>query len=99
MSEAQKEAVTRSAQQNDEIEIDLGKVLEAIKKFWALLLAVTLICGLLGFLVSSFAMTKKYNASVDMIVNTSSDANLVSNDQVNSAKNLVTTYSFIITST
>ena len=97
MSEAQKEAVTRSAQQNDEIEIDLGKVLEAIKKFWALLLAVTLICGLLGFLVSSFAMTKKYNASVDMIVNTSSDANLVSNDQVNSAKNLVTTYSFIIT--
>ena len=97
MSEAQKEAVTRSAQQNDEIEIDLGKVLEAIKKFWALLLAVTLICGLLGFLFSSFAMTKKYNASVDMIVNTSSDANLVSNDQVNSAKNLVTTYSFIIT--
>ena len=77
MSEAQKEAVTRSAQQNDEIEIDLGKVLEAIKKFWALLLAVTLICGLLGFLVSSFAMTKKY--------------------KVNSAKNLVTTYSFIIT--
>ena len=32
-----------------------------------------------------------------MIVNTSSDANLVSNDQVNSAKNLVSTYSFIIT--
>ena len=32
-----------------------------------------------------------------MIVNTSSDADLVSNDQVNSAKNLVSTYSFIIT--
>lgn len=97
MSEAQKEAVARSAQQNDEIEIDLGKVLEAIKKYWALLLAVTLVCGVLGFLVSNFAMTKKYRASVDMIVNTSSDADLVSNDQVNSAKNLVSTYSFIIT--
>lgn len=97
MSEAQKEAIARSQQQNDEIEIDLGKVLDAIKKYWVLLLTVTLVCGLLGFLISSFGMTKKYNASVDMIVNTSSDANLVSNDQVNSAKNLVSTYSFIIT--
>lgn len=97
MSEAQKEALARSSRQNDEIEIDLGKVLDAIKQFWAVLLAATLICGLLGFLVSNFAMTKKYIASVDMIVNTSSDANLVSNDQVNSAKNLVSTYSFIIT--
>lgn len=97
MSEAQKEAVARSAQKNDEIEIDLGKVLDAIKRYWAILLAGTLICGLLGFLASSFAMTKKYVASVDMIVNTSSNADLVSNDQVNSAKNLVSTYSFIIT--
>ena len=97
MSETQKEALARSSRQNDEIEIDLGKVLDAIKQFWAVLLAATLICGLLGFLVSNFAMTKKYIASVDMIVNTSSDANLVSNDQVNSAKNLVSTYSFIIT--
>lgn len=97
MSEAQKEAVARSAQQNDEIEIDLGKVLEAIKKFWAVLLAATLVCGILGFVISNYAMTKQYKASVDMIVNTSSDADLVSNDQVNSAKNLVSTYSFIIT--
>ena len=97
MSETQKEALARSSRQNDEIKIDLGKVIDAIKQFWAVLLAATLICGLLGFLVSNFAMTKKYIASVDMIVNTSSDANLVSNDQVNSAKNLVSTYSFIIT--
>ncbi|MBQ8062456.1 MAG: hypothetical protein IJ720_03130 [Clostridia bacterium] len=82
---------------NDEIEIDLGKVVEAVKKFWALLLTMTLVFGLLGFLASSFGMTKKYVASVDMIVNTSSNADLVSNDQVNSAKNLVSTYSYIIT--
>lgn len=97
MSEAQKEALARSARQNDEIEIDLGKVLEAMRQFWALLLAATLVCGIFGFLVSNYGMSKKYIASVDMIVNTSSDANLVSNDQVNSAKNLVSTYSFIIT--
>ena len=89
--------MARSARQNDEIEIDLGKVLEAIKQYWAILLAATLICGIIGFLVSNYGMTKKYIASVDMIVNTSSDADLVSNDQVNSAKNLVSTYSFIIT--
>ena len=58
MSEAQKEALARSSRQNDEIEIDLGKVLEAIKQYWAVLLAATLVCGLLGFLVSNFAMTK-----------------------------------------
>ncbi|MBQ1595742.1 MAG: hypothetical protein II084_01015, partial [Clostridia bacterium] len=97
MSEAQKEALARSARQNDEIEIDLGKVLDAIRQFWAILLAATRVCGILGFVLSNFAMSKKYIASVDMIVNTSSDANLVSNDQVNSAKNLVSTYSFIIT--
>lgn len=91
-------APVRPAQEkNDEIEIDLGKVLEAIKKFWAVILALTLVCGLLGFLFSSFAMTKHYKASVDMIVNTNTNADIVSNDQVNSAKNLVSTYSFIIT--
>lgn len=97
MSETQKKVLALSSRQNNGIEIDLGKVLDAVKQFWAILLAATMICGLLGFLVSNFAMTKKYIASVDMIVNTSSDANLVSNDQVNSAKNLVSTYSFIIT--
>lgn len=84
------------AGKSDEIEIDLGKVIEAVKKYWSLLLAFTLALGLLGFLVSSFAMTKKYTASVDMIVNTSNNADVVSNDQVNSAKNLVSTYSYII---
>ena len=59
MSEAQKEAIARSQQQNDEIEIDLGKVLDAIKKYWVLLLTVTLVCGLLGFLISSFGITNK----------------------------------------
>ena len=91
-------APTRPAnQKNDEIEIDLGKVLEAIKKHWVVLVVSTLVCALIAFLISSFAMTKQYKASVDMIVNTSSDAELVSNDQVNSAKNLVATYSYIIT--
>lgn len=82
---------------NDEIEIDLGQVVEAVKRYWALLLAATLVCGVLGFAVSNFAMTKHYAASVEMIVNTSSNAEVVSNDQVNSAKNLVATYGVIIT--
>ncbi len=82
---------------NGEIEIDLIKVGKAIKKFWALLLTFTLVFGLLGYLYSSFMMTKKYQASVKMIVNTSANADLVSNDELNSAKSLVSTYSFIIT--
>lgn len=82
---------------NDEIEIDLGKVLEAIKKYWALLLVTTILCGALGFLVSNFAMTKQYRASIDMLVNTGANNDTVSTDQLNSAKNLVSTYSVIIT--
>lgn len=82
---------------SDEIEIDLGNVVDAAKKYWVALVAATLVCALLGFLVSNFVLTKKYSASVEMIVNTTSDANLVSSDQINSAKNLVSTYSVIIT--
>lgn len=98
MSEYRQNASSASyGQKSDEIEIDLGKVLEAAKKYWAILLASTLICALLGFIVSNFVMTKKYQASVDMIVNTTSNSDVVSTDQVNSAKNLVSTYSYIIT--
>ena len=82
---------------NDEIEIDLGKVLEAIKKYWALLLVATLLCGIIGFAVSNFVMTKQYKASIDMLVNTGANNDSVSNDQLNSAKNLVATYGVIIT--
>ncbi|MBP5459026.1 MAG: capsular biosynthesis protein [Clostridia bacterium] len=82
---------------SDEIEIDLSSVFEAAKKYWAVLVAATLVCALLGFLASNFFMTKKYSASVEMIVNTTTDADLVSSDQINSAKNLVSTYSVIIT--
>lgn len=98
MSEYRQNAAPGSyGQKSDEIEIDLGKVLEAAKKYWIVLLASTLICALLGFIVSNFVMTKKYQASVDMIVNTTQNSDVVSTDQVNSAKNLVSTYSFIIT--
>lgn len=89
---------TAPARKNsDEIEIDLSKVLDAFKRFWALILVATLLCGAIGFVVSNFGMQKQYAASVKMIVNTSADAELVSNDQVNSAKNLVSTYGVIIT--
>lgn len=90
-------AAVNSRRNNDEIEIDLGKVLEAFKKFWALVLVFTIAGGALGFAISNFLMTKQYSASVKMIVNTSNDADMVSNDQVNSAKNLVSTYGVIIT--
>ena len=97
MSDYQFDGTPVTAKNSDEIEIDLGKVVEAVRRFWALLLAATLLFGALGFVISNFVMTKKYAASVEMIVNTSSNAEVVSNDQVNSAKNLVSTYSVIIT--
>lgn len=83
-------------ERSDEIEIDLGKVVEACKRYWVLLLVATLVCGILGFVASNFFMSKTYEAQVQMIVNTNQDTEVVSNDSVNSAKNLVATYGIIV---
>lgn len=96
MSETHKEA-ERSSDRRGEVEIDLAKVGKAVSQFWAVILVAALVCALLGFVMSSFLLPKKYVASVEMIVNTSSNADIVTNDEVNSAKNLVSTYSFILT--
>lgn len=82
-----------------EDEIDL---LELFALFWnhaLLLLALTLGAGILAFWVSKFLITPRYNASIDLIVNTRQDTNAtVTNDSINSAKSLASTYAVVIKS-
>ncbi len=80
-----------------EVEIDLLQLLKALWDKAAYILAVTVIFGIVGFVASSTLLTPVYEASAKMIVNTRKDDNQnVTNDQLNSAKNLVNTYAIII---
>jgi len=82
-----------------ELEIDLLELFNALKKSIVWIVAATLICAVLGFCYSKFLITPQYEASVNMIVNTRSDnAGNVTNDNITSAKNMVSTYAIIIKS-
>ena len=86
--------------QNDSyVEIDLLEILSIIKAnlVWIILAAILL--GFDGFAITKYVITPQYEASVNMIVNTKTDnTNTVSTDNINSAKNLVSTYAIIIKS-
>ena len=81
------------------IEFDLLELLQEIKSHLIAVIAVVIIAGVAGFLVTSFLITPQYESNVTMIVNTRQDANTnVTNDNITSARNLVDTYSIIIKS-
>jgi len=80
-------------------EIDLLQMAKMLLENAKYILIATVIMGVLGFVGSKFLVTPIYQASAKMIVNTRHDDNQnVTNDQLNSAKNLVDTYAIIIRS-
>ena len=82
-----------------DFEIDILQLGKALLEKLVYIVIVTVIMGLLGFLGSTFLMKPVYQASAKMIVNTRIDNQQnVTNDQLNSAKNLVDTYAIIIRS-
>ena len=87
----------------DNFERDYGMVvlelLQALKEKVALILVMTIICAGLSWGVSSFILPKKYEASVNMIVNTRTEiVGVVTSDSISSAQDLVDTYAIIIKS-
>ena len=82
-----------------EFEIDLLQLGRALLDKLVYIVIAMVIAGLLSFLGSTFLLKPVYQASAKMIVNTRNDDNQnVTNDQLNSAKNLVNTYAIIIRS-
>ena len=81
----------------DEETIDL---MELARLLWAhavQIVAVAVAAALICLLVCMFALTPKYQASVNMIVNTRQDTTTTfTSDNFNSAKNLIGTYAVII---
>lgn len=81
------------------VEIDLLEILSLLKKHIISIVLVAIVFGVLGYLGTHYLITPQYEASVNMIVNTRSEnTGTVSNDTINSAKNLVSTYAIIIKS-
>lgn len=77
----------------DEETIDL---MELARLLWAhavQIVAAAVAAALICLLVCMFALTPKYQASINMIVNTRQDTTTTfTSDNFNSAKNLISTY-------
>ena len=79
--------------------IDLSELLRLLWSHVLQIVAVGLVAAVISFLVCTFALTPRYQASVNMIVNTRQDnTTTVSNDNITSAKNMIDTYAVIIKS-
>ena len=88
---------------DDIIELDLKQLVLALwKKIWLIAIA-TLICGLVAFFVTKFAMTPMYSADVKIYVNNSSislgsTSVSISSSELTTAQSLVSTYIVILQS-
>lgn len=85
-------------QQEEEI-IRLTELFSLLKRHFLKIAGAGLVCAILGFTVTQFIIKPVYEARAKMIVNTrQNQTGIVTNDQINSAKNLVDTYAVIIRS-
>ena len=83
-------------EQNDEIDLlDLCKLLWSKKVLIAL---VTIAGAIVGLLYSAIFIKPRYEASIDLIVNSRNDSSVgnISNDNITSAQKLAETYAVII---
>lgn len=79
--------------------IDLREVFAILKNNFLIILTSAVICGLVGLLATVFLITPQYEAKGMLIVNNRNDAStVVTSDNINSAKNLVATYSVVLKS-
>lgn len=85
------------AAENNQVSINLIELLGRLKRFWAVILLCGVLCGIAGFVYTSFFVTEQYAASCRMIVTTREDANNnVTTDQLTSAQQMINTYSEIL---
>lgn len=91
----------KEIQQNDLVEIDLGKVLSAITSRAWLVAAASIAGAVLAFLITVFLITPKYQSSAMFYVNNGSlsvgDASLsLSSGDLSTSRNLVESYIVIL---
>ena len=82
------------------VEIDLLQLIEAIwKRIW-IVIAATLLCGLLAFVTAKFIITPTYQSSARMYVNNTTErtSNTITSAEITAAKNLLDVYIVILNS-
>ncbi len=85
--------------QEDELEIDLKELFGNLLDNWILIAVTTVAAAIIGILVTLLFITPQYKASVNMIVNSRQDmSGSVTNDNITSSKNLISTYAVILKS-
>ena len=83
----------------DEETIDLMEIARLLWAHIVQIVAVAVAAALICLLVCMYALTPKYQASINMIVNARQDTTTTfTSDNFNSAKNLISTYAVIIKS-
>lgn len=81
----------------DEETIDLMEIARLLWAHIVQIVAAAVAAALICLLVCMFALTPKYQASINMIVNTQQDTTTTfTSDNFNSAKNLISTFAVII---
>ena len=80
--------------------IDLREIFFMLKNNLLAIVASTIVCAIVGFLVTNFLITPQYQASATMIVNSQQGqiSTNLTNDMLTTAKNLVATYCIIVKS-
>lgn len=82
-----------------EYRVVFWELVSAIRKKISLIFGMTLMMIIVSWGISSFLITPRYEASVNMIVNTKMDSTgNITNDNISSAQNLVDTYAIIVKS-
>lgn len=85
--------------EEDEVEIDIGEIIALFWNHALWIIGAAVGMGLVCFLICTFCLTPRYEASINMIVNTRQDTTAtVTNDNINSAKSLASTYAIVIKS-
>lgn len=78
---------------------DLLELIQQVKKYLWIVILATFVMGCIGFMVSKYFIEPEYEAATTMIVNTKQDnTTVVTNDNITSAQNLVSTYAVIVKS-
>ena len=86
--------------ENDEIEIDLSRVFEIIKKHFKPFALIILAASIVAALITLFLIPKKYTAEAKLIIvqKSNQDSQQISYNDLQTSQKLVNTYSEILKS-
>ncbi len=95
----QSQAQGQTKQNDQAVQIDLRVLWMVFKRFWALILAVAIACGIVSYAYTSLLVTPIYQATATMLVNSSETSTTnITTTQLDSSTQLVGVYEQIFLS-